>query len=202
MSLLRTGLEPHLPIGVALSLRQWSQLQLHFELLLKWNRSLNLTAIRNPDEIISRHFLESLLLCDNLRQLAAGSLVLDIGSGGGFPGLPLAVVFPDLQFTLLDSHARKCVFLREVSLEWGNVRVCNQRLENLRDRFSLAVSRGVSWQSIASFLPLVADSIAFLSSAQEWEVIQKSADWNWHAPKSITSGDMHLIVSGDVSRGT
>jgi 16S rRNA (guanine527-N7)-methyltransferase len=88
------------------------QLSTYLDLLLKWNARTNLTAIRDPEEIASRHFGESLFAA---RHLDTGTLtLLDFGSGGGFPGLPIALLRPDIQVTLAESQNKKATFLREV----------------------------------------------------------------------------------------
>jgi 16S rRNA (guanine527-N7)-methyltransferase len=87
------------------------QLSIYLDLLLKWNARTNLTAIRNPEEIVRRHFGESLFAA---RHLAPGTkTLLDFGSGAGFPGLPIALLRPDIHVTLAESQNKKATFLRE-----------------------------------------------------------------------------------------
>ena len=105
----------------ALSAEQEAVLEAHLELLMRWNRTVNLTAIRNREEAIERHYCESLFLGS---RLPAGRLrIADVGSGAGFPGFPVAVLRPDCLVTLIESHQRKAVFLREAARQVGNVRV-------------------------------------------------------------------------------
>jgi len=87
------------------------QLSTYLDLLLKWNARTNLTAIRVPEEIVRRHFGESLFLA---AQLPAASTLLDLGSGAGFPGLPIQLALPDLKVTLAEAQNKKASFLREV----------------------------------------------------------------------------------------
>ena len=91
--------------------RIYAQLAVYLELILKWNARINLTAIRTPEEIVRRHFGESLFA--GLR-LGACSTLLDFGSGAGFPGVPIQLLRPDVQVTLAESRTRKATFLREV----------------------------------------------------------------------------------------
>src|SRR5271163_1208799 len=88
------------------------QLSTYLDLLLKWNARTNLTAIRNPEEIVRRHFGESLFAARHLNPHT--STLLDFGSGAGFPGLPIALLRPDIQVTLAESQNKKATFLREV----------------------------------------------------------------------------------------
>ncbi len=88
-----------------------AQLSIYLDLILKWNARVNLTAIRSPEEIVCRHFGESLFAASHL---GACSTLLDFGSGAGFPGLPLQLLRPDVAVTLAESRTRKAAFLREV----------------------------------------------------------------------------------------
>ncbi|HET8934379.1 MAG TPA: 16S rRNA (guanine(527)-N(7))-methyltransferase RsmG [Polyangiales bacterium] len=137
----------------ALSIDQPSEalLRRFLELLLETNRSFNLTAITDPAEAWTKHVLDSLTLLPDLRELAAGSRVIDVGSGGGLPALPLATVLPALQFTLLEATAKKARFLESAARELGlrNVSVVCDRAEAYgggpeRERFDAATSRAVS----------------------------------------------------------
>jgi 16S rRNA (guanine527-N7)-methyltransferase len=94
----------------------YGQLAVYLELLLKWNARMNLTAIRKPEEIVRRHFGESLFAGAHLGQ--CGTL-LDLGSGAGFPGVPIQLMRPDVQVTLAESQGKKAAFLREVVRELG-----------------------------------------------------------------------------------
>lgn len=94
----------------------YSQLSLYLDLLLKWNARTNLTAIREPEEIVRRHFGESLFAAEHLGPCTT---LLDFGSGAGFPGLPIAILRPDIQITLAESQNKKATFLREVVRSLG-----------------------------------------------------------------------------------
>jgi 16S rRNA (guanine527-N7)-methyltransferase len=124
---LREGL---LAMDIALSERQQQRLLDYLALLLKWNKAFNLTAIRDANEMVSRQLLDSLSILPLLR----GTRVLDVGTGPGLPGIPLAVARPDCQFTLLDSNGKKTRFVQQsvVTLGLDNVQVVRDRVEGYR----------------------------------------------------------------------
>ena len=130
-------------------------------LLAKWNRTYNLTAIRDPDQMVTHHLLDSLAVTAHL-PLQAGEALADVGSGGGLPGIPLAIARPDWRVTLNDASEKKAAFLRQASFELalGNVSVHEGRVEAWRpaQRFSLVISRAYAElaQFIASCRHLVA----------------------------------------------
>ena len=95
-------------LGVQLTSAQQEQLLAYLALLIKWNKAYNLTAVRDPDEMVSRHLLDSLSIVAFVS--AAGDNWLDVGSGGGMPGIPLAILFPERRFTTLDSNGKKTRF--------------------------------------------------------------------------------------------
>ena len=117
------------PFGIDLSADQTSQLVAYLELLLRWNKKINLTGIRDGESCVSRHFGESLYLG---RWVRLNGRLLDIGSGAGFPGLSLKIIFPDLSVTLLEPVAKKRAFLKEVARVCGMdlVEVRGERLED------------------------------------------------------------------------
>ncbi len=116
-------------LGVDLTEQQQTQLLAYLALLIKWNKAYNLTAVRDPDEMVSRHLLDSLSVVPFVAE--AGDNWLDVGSGGGMPGIPLAILFPERRFTLLDSNGKKTRFLTQVKLELklGNLEVIHSRVE-------------------------------------------------------------------------
>ena len=101
----------------------------YLKLLVKWNRTYNLTGIRDPDELVERHLVESLALAPLLR----GTRVADVGTGAGLPGIPLAIVAPERHFVLIESRAKRVRFLRHVVMTLGltNAEVAHARVEDL-----------------------------------------------------------------------
>ncbi|AVG14859.1 MULTISPECIES: 16S rRNA (guanine(527)-N(7))-methyltransferase RsmG [Chromobacteriaceae] len=124
---------------------QLELLERYLALLVKWNQTYNLTAIRQEERMVSYHLLDSLSLVPHL---AGGTRMLDVGSGGGMPGIPTAIARPDLQVALLDSNHKKTTFLRQVVLELGlpNVQVVTDRVEAYQpeQKFDRITSRAFS----------------------------------------------------------
>ena len=135
----------------------------YLDLLATWNQSFNLTAIRDPREMVTQHLLDALVA---LPYVTRGP-VLDVGSGAGLPGIPLAIARPNLQFTLLDSNGKKIRFIKQVviTLQLANVDVVQSRVENYQASapFALIVSRAFS--SLEQFIRL---SRHLLAPSGEW----------------------------------
>ena len=121
--------------------KQQNKLIKYVELLNKWNKIYNLTAVRKPEQMVTRHLLDSLSICPYLR----GNHILDVGTGAGLPGIPLAVVFPERQFTLLDSNNKKTRFVVQAvsELELPNVDVVQSRVEEFEvvEQFDTIITR-------------------------------------------------------------
>lgn len=137
-------------INIPLSEKQGEQFDLYGQLLTQWNEKINLTAITDKREIAVKHFADSLtaLLCCDFE----GKSVIDVGTGAGFPGLPIRIAAPTVQLTLLDSLNKRISFLEEVCqrLDLKNVRCIHARAEeggadpHLREKFDICVSRAVA----------------------------------------------------------
>jgi 16S rRNA (guanine527-N7)-methyltransferase len=117
----------------------------YIDLLLKWNTRMNLTAIRESNEIVQRHFGESLFAAKYLLEQKWPQTAIDLGSGAGFPGVPFAMLAPDVQVTLIESQQKKAAFLRELIrvLELKNVKVFGERAESYRETAELVMLRAV-----------------------------------------------------------
>ncbi|MCL5257590.1 MAG: 16S rRNA (guanine(527)-N(7))-methyltransferase RsmG [Chloroflexi bacterium] len=163
--------------GIVLSTHQLQQFQRYYEELVRWNKRVNLTSITGYEEVQIKHFLDSLSIATS-ELLSKGAWeretqVIDIGAGGGLPGLPLKIAFPNIRLTLIDSVGKKTKFLETVVSDLGlsGVHVLTGRAEQLghdaiyREQFDLAVSRAVSKLStlLEYCLPLVRVGGAFIA---------------------------------------
>jgi 16S rRNA (guanine527-N7)-methyltransferase len=175
----------------ALTAEQEAALEAHLELLMRWNRTVNLTAIRNREEAIERHYCEALFLGT---RLPAGVLrIADVGSGAGFPGFPIAVLRPECSVTLIESHQRKAVFLREASRKMSNVRVIAKRAEDIRETFDWVISRAVSYDDLAAFLKKFAPKSGLLGGS---EVPPDKLGFEWDAPVALPWGNQRFLWLG------
>jgi 16S rRNA (guanine527-N7)-methyltransferase len=131
-------------LGLLLPEGAEAKLLAYLTLLEKWNRVYNLTAVRDAERMVSHHLLDSLAAVPSFK----GRTVLDVGSGGGLPGIPLAIARPELQVTLIDSIAKKTAFLLQAKAELGlvNVQVVTSRVEDFRPeaKFDVITSRAFS----------------------------------------------------------
>ena len=160
------------PYGT-LSSNQLDALTSHYEILMKWNRRLNLTRIRSEEEAVQLHYCESLYLG---RVLPAGRLrIADIGSGTGFPGIPLAIIRPECAVTLIESHQRKAVFLVEATRQLSNVTVLAKRAEDVDLTFDWCVSRAVALQEVVRLT--LAPRQAVLMGSGECSGVHEPLPW-------------------------
>lgn len=138
--------------GVHLEDEQHNQLIAFSELIIKWNKTYNLTAIREPNEVLIKHIVDSLVVAPYLDARRC----LDVGSGGGLPGMPLAILMPDTQFTLLDTNGKKTRFIQQAIIQLGlkNVEVAHTRVEKWSpvEPFDAIISR--AFASLGDFVSL------------------------------------------------
>ena len=154
-------LRHHLGGCLEITAEQSAALERHYELLVRWNRVLNLTAIRNMEEAVVRHYCECLFFASLLPKSAR---ILDFGSGAGFPGIPIAVLRPECHVTLVESHQRKAVFLKEATRGMAKIDVLAQRVEDLTGSWDVVVSRAVDPVEVLKQIPRLAPHSGLLVS--------------------------------------
>ncbi|WP_339858890.1 16S rRNA (guanine(527)-N(7))-methyltransferase RsmG [Pseudohongiella acticola] len=136
--------------------RQQAALIAYVNLLDKWNQAFNLSAVRDPRDMVSRHLLDSLSLLPRIRELSAAKpdfSILDVGTGPGLPGIPLALCLPDSKFFLLDSNGKKTRFVFQAVMALGikNVKVENARIESYQSPGQLDIVVSRAFSSLADF---------------------------------------------------
>lgn len=169
-------------ISIELSEKQLEQFRLYYEMLVEKNKVMNLTGITEWDEVLEKHFLDSISLIRAV-DLNQELTVMDMGTGAGFPGIPLKIAFPELKVTLADSLNKRVLFLQEVidALELENIEAIHGRAEdlakdrNFREQYDLAVSRAVANLSTLSeyclpFVKIGGQFISYKSGECEEEV--------------------------------
>ena len=176
-------------LGVKVTPEQAEQLQIYMELLLEWNEKMNLTSITEPEEVAEKHFLDSLTLL-LWKKLKQGAKVIDVGTGAGFPGIPLKILRPDIELTLLDGTMKRLNFLGEVckALKLSANRVHKRAEEagldkTMRERYDVATARAVASLNVLSeyCMPLVKMKGYFIAmkgpgAAQELEEAENALD--------------------------
>ena len=188
-----------------LSAGQLKQAERYLALLLKWNAKISLTAVRTPEEIVQRHFGESLFAGEQTG-VAAASTLIDVGSGAGFPGLPIAILAPHLRVTLIESQHKKVAFLREVirALELKNTNVYAGRAEQAQLQGEIVTMRAVEKFEAAllaaSTLVQPSGKLALLIGASQAKTAcQVRPDFIWLRPISIPKSRERILLIGQYS---
>ena len=188
---------------LAVNDQQVLQIQQYIKILLQWNEKINLTAIRDPLEILNRHFCESMYAAVAV-SMENGRLA-DVGSGGGFPGIPLKIIRPDLQVFLIESNIKKATFLAEVIRELGltDTRVMVSRYEELGEEVApldFACSRALG--EFSAFLEwarsdqIAAKQVILWIGARDLAEIQKVRTWEWREPIPVPNSLRRLLLAG------
>jgi 16S rRNA (guanine527-N7)-methyltransferase len=188
---------------LAVSDQQVLQIQQYIKILLQWNEKINLTAIRDPLEILNRHFCESMYAA--VAVSVENGRLADVGSGGGFPGIPLKIIRPDLQVFLIESNIKKATFLAEVIRELGltDARVIVSRYEELSEEVApldFACSRALG--EFSAFLEwarsdrIAAKQVILWIGARDLPEIQKVRTWEWHEPIPVPNSLRRLLLVG------
>jgi 16S rRNA (guanine527-N7)-methyltransferase len=179
------------------------QIQRYIEILLAWNEKVNLTAIRDPLEILYRHFCESMYASAAV-PVENGRLA-DVGSGGGFPGLPLKIIRPNLQVFLVESSIKKVTFLAEVIRELGlkDTQVLARCYEELGEEVapldyvcSRALGEFPAFLEWAGSQRIAAEQVILWTGARDLPEIQKIATWHWREPIAVPHSLRRLLLVG------
>lgn len=151
-------------MGIGYDQEMLDKFQRYMELILEWNEKVNLTSITDREEFIKKHYVDSVAIC-GFPQMKEAQRIIDVGTGAGFPGVPLAILFPEKEFVLMDSLNKRLKIIQELTEAIGirNIKLCHSRAEDLgrnkeyRERFDLCVSRAVANLAVLSeyCLPLV-----------------------------------------------
>jgi 16S rRNA (guanine527-N7)-methyltransferase len=176
---------------------------IYIDILLKWNARMNLTAVRDPEEIITRHFGESFFAAEILRSQAVPETAIDLGSGAGFPGIPLAICMPESRVTLIESQHKKVAFLREVifSLQLTNASVFRGRGEDYPNQSGLVTMRAVERfeKALPTALGLANPEgrIALMIGASQLAQAKAlAADVEWNEPIAVPGGHSRILLIG------
>lgn len=203
--------EDALTFGIELNEEQLYQFIKYYELLVEWNSFMNLTAITEFEDVCTKHFIDSISLCKAV-DCTKEYHVIDIGTGAGFPGIPLKIVFPNLRITLLDSLGKRVNFLNTVITELGlqEIEAIHGRAEDfaktgvLRETFDICVSRAVANLSILSeyCLPYVKIGGYFISYKSEkvTEEIQMAQNAIQILGGEISDKKVFLLPNSDIYR--
>jgi 16S rRNA (guanine527-N7)-methyltransferase len=196
-------LVPYLP--APLEGKQLEAVNGHIELLLRWNAKTNLTAIREPEEMVRRHFGESFFAAAQLIAQETPQMAIDLGSGAGFPGIPLAIYDPSVNIILVESQNKKATFLKEVvrALALKNVTVIAGRGETLRGKTQAnlvlmrAVEKFADSATLAATLLQPEGRLALLiGSAQVEEARRLLPGLQWGEPLPIPASGARVLLVG------
>ena len=210
------------PFTDHLSAAQLQHTSTYLDLLLKWNARINLTSVRDPQEILTRHFGESFFLAHQLfsdepmNRSSDEPIIFDLGSGAGFPGLPLAIYAPYAKITLLESQNKKATFLKEVAraLTLTNVNVFSGRAEayaaQARERSWPPAADVVTFRAVEKFaqsLPLAASLLApggrlalLIGESQLAAAQHALPEFSWHEPLPLPLSRSRILLIGDKAR--
>jgi 16S rRNA (guanine527-N7)-methyltransferase len=188
---------------VPVSVEQVLKIQQYIRLLLIWNEKVNLTAIRDPVEVLYRHFCESMFAA--VAESVEKGRLADVGSGGGFPGLPLKIIRPELQVFLIESNVKKATFIAEVVRELGlaDTRVLVSRYEELGEEIapldytcSRAVGEFGPFLAWARSEQIASKQVILWLGGRDLAEVQNIAGWEWHESIQIPHSLRRYILAG------
>jgi len=157
---------------------------------------MNLTSVKPGRDTVIRHYCESLFFAAHLPAGGANISVLDLGSGAGFPGIPMAVLKPEWHLTLVEANRRKAVFLREATRQLRNASVLEQRIEDSTSRGDWVVSRAVDPEEVLSNIPRLAINVGLMLGEHDFRSLQSKSSIAWSETLQLPWGDRRLSVYG------
>lgn len=183
--------------------KRLAQTLTYIQLVLKWNARINLTAVRKPEDIVIRHFGESFFVAQHLVPFARPASVIDLGSGAGFPGLPFAILSPQVPLILIESNNKKAAFLNEVirALDLNHVTVFKNRGEDFSGKADLVMMRAVEkFEAAAAVAATLLNPDGRLALMIGKSQIAKAKEMDsglaWSDPVPIPSGDSRVLLLG------
>lgn len=194
------------PFGVRITPAQTQEIQNYLEVLLRWNRHINLTSVRAPEEIVARHFGESFYLA-RILELKNQRLV-DVGSGAGFPGLAIKIVCPELRVLLVESNGRKVTFLKEVAraLAWQNVEALQARFQELARNWKREATDIVTARAVGSLRELVTSGARilrtggtlalYLGRKDAQDLVREEETFRWEGLRHLPVSTKRVILLG------
>lgn len=181
---------------VQLTQSQIDELHRHYELLLLWNQRINLTTVKPGPEAVIRHYCESLFFAAHLPAQTGEIRVLDLGSGAGFPGIPMAILKSGWRVILVESHKRKAVFLREAARGLANVAIISERFEDISETADWVVARAVDPQAVLSAVPRLAPKIGLMLGEDDFSALKSASRIAWAEPVRLPWGDHRICIFG------
>lgn len=191
------------PYGIDVDSQLCGRIRKYIDLLIVWNKKISLTTITQPDEIIKFHFGESFFAIKEGH--VEKSRLADVGSGAGFPGLPLAMVLPELEVTLIESNSKKAAFLAEAvrQLELKNVAVARDRMEDLTGysmRFDFVTARALGdYDVLAKWAKkhlMPSGRLVLWIGDQDAVELARLRGWDWKAPVRIPNSRNRSLLIG------
>jgi 16S rRNA (guanine527-N7)-methyltransferase len=205
--------------AAALSSAQFEYISIYIDILWRWNARINLTAVRDPEEIVTRHFGESLFAARCLfptpvadsrphvyqQRPTTNDRVIDVGSGAGFPGIPIKIWAPQVHLTLIEANQKKATFLKEVAraLPLTDVDVITARAENSSGQAEIVTLRAV--ESFEKILPVAAarlvvprGRLALLIGRSQVRFVHGLHGFSWSEPRSIPLSSNRIFIIGSM----
>lgn len=182
---------------------QLRKTSIYIDILAKWNSKMNLTAVREPREMITRHFGESFFAASHLIGPEWAGTAIDVGSGAGFPGLPLAMYATQARVTLIESQAKKATFLNEVifALEQENVKVFRGRAEDFSGAAEVVTLRAV--ERFEDAVPVAVRLVnpggrlaLMIGSSQVRRAVKLAGSLRWNDPVTVPGGNSRVLLTG------